>query len=853
MKNKKAIIISIITIALLIGGSFAYWMLNLSQTTTNNIATSCFNISLSENNAINLQNAFPMRDSEGASLTPYEFTITNNCSTYAYYEVNLEVLNTTNLNSQYIKIMLDDENPSLLSNKTITTTTLSNASSSHRLKTAYLHASESKTYNLRLWLDENVTLSDNVTEKEFYGKITIRATYKPDVPTQMEECEAQYGEGSGACNIIAQADPANAKCLHTDSNGVITDYNATMSDNDTPIICSMQDDYGTSYYLRGLHKDNNVKFANMCWKIIRTTGTGGIKMIYNGDVDENGKCTTTSGEHTGFVGQSLFISGNKLYGSSYTKNGNTYTLTDTSTMNWANDQNSILGKYTCNSTSNTCTTLYVIVGYSSSSYAYALMIDQNTNYAQIGTGPFNIKDSSPSSVGYMFNDEYSTKNSNMVKNGPQLLSIKEENNSNYYYGDTISYSDGYYYITNQNNSNVSQLDWANNYQNNLVEKYTCKGTSKYNNKTLRCNTAYKVIDTTTKENYMISEYLNGGRLNIGNIKLATNYSLNNGNFELLNPVTLSPMDWYNNYSSYTNYYFCENYNQTTCNVIYLIKSVSQMSFTDVWEGPYYYGSSFTYDENAERPYSLTDTINLFKINTTSYNNHHYTCFYSVDNTCDELYFIYYIEGTRPYYIKLKGNETISDALDKMLWNVKVNQKDSSIKSTIDWWYEKNILGTVYENKLEDTIFCSKREINSIGGWSETNNTSSGLTFINNNHYLKCNNKVDAFTVDDIKYGNGSLTYPIGLLTIIEHNLAGNDNARKTGVDYWMLAPNRFRLTYAYVLQVLANGGLKDNGVYNYYLTDRIKGVRPSISLKPGTKFVEGTDGTASNPYEVVME
>ena len=83
MNKKKTIIISIIAIVLLIGASFAYWMVRLTQESTNNIATSCFNLSLSENNAINLQSAYPIKDSEGATLTPYEFTITNNCSTYA--------------------------------------------------------------------------------------------------------------------------------------------------------------------------------------------------------------------------------------------------------------------------------------------------------------------------------------------------------------------------------------------------------------------------------------------------------------------------------------------------------------------------------------------------------------------------------------------------------------------------------------------------------------------------------------------------------------------------------------------------------------------------------------------------
>lgn len=37
------------------------------------------------------------------------------------------------------------------------------------------------------------------------------------------------------------------------------------------------------YYYRGEVDNNNVLWANLCWKILRTTYTGGVKMIYNGE------------------------------------------------------------------------------------------------------------------------------------------------------------------------------------------------------------------------------------------------------------------------------------------------------------------------------------------------------------------------------------------------------------------------------------------------------------------------------------------------------------------------------------------------------------------------------------------
>ena len=44
------------------------------------------------------------------------------------------------------------------------------------------------------------------------------------------------------------------------------------------------------YYYRGAVTNNNVLFANKCWKIVRTTETGGTKLIYNGTPTSDNKC-----------------------------------------------------------------------------------------------------------------------------------------------------------------------------------------------------------------------------------------------------------------------------------------------------------------------------------------------------------------------------------------------------------------------------------------------------------------------------------------------------------------------------------------------------------------------------------
>ena len=73
------------------------------------------------------------------------------------------------------------------------------------------------------------------------------------------------------------------------TNGI---YTTTATEGNVPV-----------YYYRG-NVNNNVIFNNMCWKIIRTTETGGVKLIYNG-TPTDGQCLAKTGSATQ-IGTSKF-------------------------------------------------------------------------------------------------------------------------------------------------------------------------------------------------------------------------------------------------------------------------------------------------------------------------------------------------------------------------------------------------------------------------------------------------------------------------------------------------------------------------------------------------------------------
>ena len=74
------------------------------------------------------------------------------------------------------------------------------------------------------------------------------------------------------------------------ANGIdFFDKSSTTNGNGKYILSATANDEFPTYYYRGDIKNNNVLFAGHCWKIVRTTDSGGTKLIYNGK-PVDGKC-----------------------------------------------------------------------------------------------------------------------------------------------------------------------------------------------------------------------------------------------------------------------------------------------------------------------------------------------------------------------------------------------------------------------------------------------------------------------------------------------------------------------------------------------------------------------------------
>ena len=226
--------------------------------------------------------------------------------------------------------------------------------------------------------------------------------------------------------------------ISSDTNGKGLYISSEYSDYKYPIL-----------YYRGDVDNNNLIFANFCWKIVRTTETGGIKLIYNG-VPSNGTCDNTGEDSQ--IGTSAFntnynslayvgymygtpytynsksissFTGTYYYGNDVTYSNGIYTLTETiSSSNFPSLYNIKIHHYTCMG-GTTCSTVY-----------YIYYTESNTMYYISLTGGKKVEDALSEMLD---NNDTSSKVKNVVDNW--YYSNIEQKGYSDYLEDTVWCSD----------------------------------------------------------------------------------------------------------------------------------------------------------------------------------------------------------------------------------------------------------------------------------------------------------------------------------------------------------------------------------------------------------------------------
>ena len=588
------------------------------------------------------------------------------------------------------------------------------------------------------------------------------------------------------------------------------------SDTNGKGVYEIKDDNDNSiYYYRGEVNNNNVIFGDFCWLMVRTTDTGGVKMIYNGratGTTENPTCTNATG-----------------------------------------------------------------------------------TARQISSSKFNSSTASMSGVGYMYNKKYpyQSKSTSLIEYVLSSASLS----TTYWYADSVTW--GSPTANKYNLDNPYQVSATTDYPN-LVGKYTFRNTSQ----TYTNTSVYYIAAVNGTTMYYI-ELSNTGNHTLVDFNPTYTYGdgytdLGNGTYEITDTTsvtTINRSDWYTSYSNLTNKYVCKNATNNTCSEVWYVTSTTNtyMYYLKVLNIKFSNGIS-NYDSTTGT-YTLDNdnSVSFWDIrdntNQTSLNNHHYTC-WNASGTCTTLSYIYYVNVTTYYYIDLTGGELVEDALYKMTGNAtddvknrpinqnySLNTTDSMAKAAIDSWFKTNLTNEEdatkenYQEYLEDTVFCNDRKYQQSGsytlatsGWNPNGGSVTSHIYFNtrtrfnnsswysttNKPTFSCPNETDRFSVSN---NNAKLKYPVGLLTADEIILAGaSGNSSTNNIKYylyngtsryWSLSPGSFSYYFnqsnASVYNV-TDGYINGNaGTY---------GLRPVVSLKPGTEFVDGGEGTTTKPYVV---
>ena len=217
-KQRKISIVSLLIAILLIvtitiGTSYSLWTTSVHQESVNTIDVGCFRIDFSDEGFtaggnINITKGYPMTKEKGKALVPYKFSISNTCSVASSYNVLLETLNTSTMDETNLDVYFNDTTIKRYVDN-VTEGLSEDAKNGMNLTKGYLAAGETATYNLRVWIDYDVTVdTPDVQGKTWNGRVVVNseATF-----TKVSFTNKVIGEE----NVTLDIDTKNDKTVQT--------------------------------------------------------------------------------------------------------------------------------------------------------------------------------------------------------------------------------------------------------------------------------------------------------------------------------------------------------------------------------------------------------------------------------------------------------------------------------------------------------------------------------------------------------------------------------------------------------------------------------------------------------------
>ena len=263
-KKQKKVMIYILVISLIcvVGVSYAFFTAGMSSETSTTVRADAgiMKITYSGGANINLAGIYP-KDDVWATKT---ITVTGNNTTDAemYYKLTLVVDSNTFKTDDPLQYELVSTNTSTNGEVIPTISKTDLTENSIELGSGkFAKANNAKhTYLLKIYYPRKATSQNANQGAAFSAHVEITSTKAPTV--------------SNLAKVILANNEVKAP---------LTTPGAAISTADEALLASAEDDYGTSYYFRGAVTNNYVEFANKCWRIVRVSGDGSVKLILHND------------------------------------------------------------------------------------------------------------------------------------------------------------------------------------------------------------------------------------------------------------------------------------------------------------------------------------------------------------------------------------------------------------------------------------------------------------------------------------------------------------------------------------------------------------------------------------------
>ena len=401
-KQKKVMIYTlIVSLICVVGVSYAFFTAGMSSETSTTVRADAGTMKITYDGGkdINLAGIYP-KDDVWATKT---ITVTGNNTTDAemYYKLTLVVDSNTFKTDDPLQYELVSTNTStngeIIPNisKTDITGTSIELGSGHFVK-----ANNARhTYQLKLYYPKKATSQNANQGAVFSAHVEITSAKAP------------------TANTLAKAILAK-----NEVKAPITTPGAAISTASEALLASAEDDYGTSYYFRGAVTNNYVEFANKCWRIVRVSGDGSVKLILHNDNPTgaanpcdaaNNSASAAFARYSGTTYKSAFntnYNDNAYVGFKYgTPGSNTYEATHANTNkstilenletwyknNLTTYEKVIADTIWCNDKTNVTDTTYDPWGWTPNGYGYGTNVTYygatqrlvSTSNSAGGTGP----------------------------------------------------------------------------------------------------------------------------------------------------------------------------------------------------------------------------------------------------------------------------------------------------------------------------------------------------------------------------------------------------------------------------------------------------------------------------------